>query len=88
MKQHPHTFKEWFQKTLKKISVTICYILINQAFIRSDMQGGRFLSFKINMRDFLKLHYRKGKWLAIYDLKFPVCFRFVGFVFIISPEDS
>lgn len=74
MKQHAHTQKECFQNILNKISVIICCILINQAFIRSDMQGGRFLSFKINMRDFLKLRYRKGKWLVTHDLQFPVCY--------------
>lgn len=52
MKQHAHTQKECFQNILNKISVIICRILINRAFIRSDMQGGRFLSFKINMREF------------------------------------
>lgn len=43
------------------------------------------------MRDFLKLCYRKGKWLSTYDLKFPVCFWIClvfNFFFFISPEDS
>lgn len=34
MKQHPHTHKECFQKILKKISVIICSILINQVACR------------------------------------------------------
>lgn len=79
----PHTHKECFQKILNKISVIICHILINQAFIKSDMQGSRFLSFKLSMRGFLKLHYRKGKWFATYDLKFLYVTRF-GFFFFLN----
>lgn len=35
------------------------------------MLGGKFWSFKISIRDFLRLHYRKGKWSATYDLDVP-----------------
>lgn len=71
MKQHHHIHKQSVFRGYFKISIFIHCILINQAFIRKGSREANFGPLQTNIRDFLRLCYRKGKWLTTYDVDVP-----------------